>query len=92
MRALTVLNMLIWVAFTWHGFQLVDGVAAQNVPGFPNNGQVTLYICVPLLMAASALCMYGLFRFTQLKRTALVLQAVLLISVLPFLLIYTGGV
>ena len=98
MRAFTVVNniaaasnILIWCGFTWLGVGLTKGVTDQNVPGYPNTGQLIYYIRFPLVMAACTIGAYAVSRFTGYKRTALAVQLVALLILLPFLLGYTGG-
>ena len=92
MRALTVVNTLLWCGFTWLGFDLSDGVVAQHVAGYPNAGQIAYYIQFPIAMAACAVAAFLFARFNRFRGTALMIEILVLLVVLPFIFGYTGGV
>ena len=92
MRALTVVNILVWGGFTLLGIDLTNGVTAQHIAGYPNSGQIAYYIRFPLAMAACATAAYLLARFTRFKGCALSIQILVLLVFFPFFLAYTGGV
>jgi hypothetical protein len=58
MRAANILTGIVWAlwaSFVWIGIGLTKGVVAQHVLGFPSSGQITYYICVPLVVATTLL-------------------------------------
>lgn len=82
---------LLWMWLVWTGIGLVQGVVEQNAPGYPNSGQINYYIVFPAVMtlvcaAAAAGVWKG--RYLVAARTVQVLGA---LALLPFLLMYTGG-
>jgi hypothetical protein len=64
MRAANItagLAIVLWFALALLGRGLLNGVVAQQVPGYPNMGQINLYIVWPLfvvtaLLASAWLC------------------------------------
>jgi hypothetical protein len=89
---LATINLLLWGGFTWLGIDLVAGVTTHHAPGYPNHGQIAYYIRFPILMAIFTVAVYLLSRFTRYGGAAVSLQILPLIAVLPFVLLYTGGV
>ena len=92
MRTLTVINIVVWCGLTWIGIDLTDGVRNQQVVGYPNAGQIAYYIRLPIVLSVFAVAAHVISRFTCFERTALILQVLILIAVLPFLFGYGGGV
>ena len=39
---------VVWLGFLYLGIDGVRGIAAQNVPNYPNSGQITYCIGVPI--------------------------------------------
>lgn len=89
---LTSLAVLLWLALLLLGRQLVAGIAAQKVAGFPNAGQINLYIVGPSLVVIAlltcALVCNALRRWPLIF--GFVASAALLIF-LPYFMVYGGG-
>lgn len=90
-RIVAALCALLWGIFGYIGFDLVSHVAQRGVPGYPNAGQWGLYVVFPAVMILIGI---GLVLLSKRAPTALYVGVVgvELVAVLPFLLIYGGGV
>lgn len=90
-RIVAALCALLWGLFGYVGFELVSHIAQRGVPGHPDAGQWELYVVFP---AAMMLIGIGLFVFSKRVPAALYVGTVTveLVAVLPFLLVYGGGV
>ena len=86
------ISLLLWGGFTWMGFDGIEGIERQGVPGYPNAGQINYYFRFPLSLAVIALVLYALARLTRFGGLALTLQILLLLTWLPWIFFYTGGV
>jgi hypothetical protein len=91
-RVLIVLNLLAWGGLTWLGVDIIEGVRNQHAPGYPNSGQISYYIGFPCVMLALAVGTFAIARYTRFKVTAVRIQVLILLVVLPFLLLSGGGV
>jgi len=92
-NVLAGLAVLLWTALFFAGLDLAGGVADRHVLGYPNTGQLQYYVAVPgsaaIALLACAWVFNGLRRWPWIL--ALVSSAALL-ALLPYLLIYGGGV
>jgi hypothetical protein len=90
-RIVAAVCAAFWAFCGYIGFDLVSNVAKRTVPGYPNAAQWELYVVFPVAMM---LLGFGLVVFS--KRTPMALYVGLLIveivPILPFLVIYGGGV
>jgi hypothetical protein len=92
MRVVAGINILLWGAFIWIGRGLLYNSAGRGIPGFPNQGQVTYYLYLPIGMLTLALCAYALSRVSKLRYVTLGIEVLVLVAFVPFFLEYTGGV
>ena len=92
MHVLTGLNILIWGGLIFLGYNLIDGVVAQKVVGYPNFGQITYYLYAPIVMVAVAVVTYLFSRLGRFIGLLLAIQTVVLLAFFPYILAYTGGV
>jgi hypothetical protein len=92
MRALTIVNALIWGALSWSGWDGLASISAQKVEGYPNHAQTEYYLYIPLGMLALTIAGYALSRFGKARYVAWAIEILLLVAVFPFLLPYGGGV
>ena len=86
------INALLWFGFAWMGWGLLRANIDRHVAGYPNRAQFTYYLYFPMAMAACALALYLVARFTRFRAPALLIQGLLFFVVFPFLFAYTGGV
>ena len=91
MRIVGFLTVIIWGGLTWVGAGLLFAVRNQHGPGYPNRGQLSFYMFLPLALTLVALGAYAVAHFTRFKRSAAAVQVLLLACVLPFLLMYARG-
>ena len=95
-RAANVLAGLataIWFALALSGHGGVDGIVAQRVSGFPNMGQVDLYLFWPLLVVTGLLfCAWVCNAFNRGAAILMLLSGVSIVALLPYLAIWGGGV
>ena len=83
----------LWFGLALLGRDLVNGVVAQDVPGYPNMGQINLYVIWPLFVVAAILAVAWLCN--AFRRGTMILgiaSALSLTAILPYLLIWGGGV
>lgn len=96
MKGLNVYAALVaiaWLGFLFLGIDGVRGIAAQNVPNYPNSGQIIYYIGVPIavLIALFAVGMVAnrIWRSPILSGLS---STSALFFLFPYLLGYGGGV
>jgi hypothetical protein len=90
---LAALSCAAWGGLVALGLEGLKGVVEQHVPGYPASGQIIYYLWIPgtaflisLLSGVFCLKMPGIRWIRQL------VLLVSLLSLLPFLFLYTGGV
>ncbi len=90
-RIAASLTVLLWVSFTYLGYNLTTGVAQRQVRGYPSAGQWHYYVHFPLTMLFLSVGLLLLWK--KLPPMVFVALWVLqLIVFIPFFLGYTGGV
>jgi hypothetical protein len=92
MRVLVIANTVIWAALSWLGWDGLISISAQKVEGYPNHGLTQFYLYIPLGMLVLAVAGYFIPRFGRVRYFALTVEALLLVTVVPFLALYGGGV
>ena len=96
MRAANIiagLAIAIWFALALAGRGVVAGTVAQQVPRYPNSGQIDLYVFWPLLVASVLL--FCAWVCNALNRGAVILallSGASMVALLPYLMIWGGGV
>jgi hypothetical protein len=90
-RIVAAVSTLLWLFMSLIGISGVEGVRDQHVPGFPNDGQLRLYVVVPLIgLASSAAILVFAERLPKwAKRTGVTISFLVL---LPVFMIFGGGV
>jgi hypothetical protein len=73
-------NGLVWVGLAWLGWGLLKGVEARHIAGDPTRPQFIYYLGVPMVMAACALGLYVVARFTRFRVPALLKHRVAVAS------------
>jgi hypothetical protein len=81
----------LWVLALWLGIGLIDGVTRQNVPGYPNSGQMTYYVFIPAGVVLILVSTIAHFNFVKRSPRILTIISVLALLYLPFYLILSGG-
>jgi hypothetical protein len=79
------------LALLWVSINLIEGVTARHVPGYPNSTQIFFTIGVPA--AATLILSAVIFHFVVRCPLCLGILSVVALLILPFYLaIYGGGV
>ena len=89
-RIVAITAVILWGYFALRGFDAMADISAQQVPGFPNSGQRTYYLYIPLAMALLALLLVA--AAWRSKRPIGCLAGLLVAALPPYLFYYTGGV
>jgi|HubBroStandDraft_1064217.scaffolds.fasta_scaffold99256_1 hypothetical protein len=92
MLILSGITTLVWASFTWMGIQLLSHVHRQQLLGYPRVGQMHFYLMFPAAMLVLALIAIAIWRYTRFRRSAIATQVLVSFLVLPFLVMYGGGV
>lgn len=82
----------IWGLFVWKGYSSLEDLKGQHVAGYPSSGQVNFYFHFPIVVLLIVLIALAASHYRALKIPAILLYALSLLAVLPYLLGYTGGV
>jgi hypothetical protein len=83
----------VWLALALVGRDLVAGVVGQRALGYPNMGQIDFLIIWPLsLVSALLACAWICNAFRKGGWALGLLSAISLLALLPYLLVYGGGV
>jgi len=89
---LLVANLLIWGGFIWMGWRLIEHSKAQQVPGYPNAGQIQYYEIFPVIMfLAASLPAITLWK-TRWGKYGTMWLALTLLAIFPYACFYTGGI
>jgi hypothetical protein len=91
MRVITIVNVLVWSAWTWVGWNALANVAAEKLAAYPNHRQMEYYLYFPIAMVVLTAAGYALSRFSKAKSVALLVEILVLAMVFPFFFGYTGG-
>jgi len=88
---ISALSALLWGVILGIGIKLYSGIAPQGVPGYPNTGQLELYILFPTVMVLIGTC---LTIFSKRTPTLLFVIVVLALFALipPCIVAFGGGV
>jgi hypothetical protein len=84
-------TLLLWVLALWAGVSLIVGVVNQNVPGYPNPGQMIHYMFLPggiVFILASSI---AYFNFVRRSPTMLAGVSTLFLLCLPVFISLSGG-
>jgi len=90
---LTGVAVLAWLGISLIGLSLMQGVADQNVPGYPSSGQLQYYVLYPVVVAA-LLTAFAWFCNRSVPRPMLLgcLSGTALFAVLIYLMGFSGGI
>lgn len=90
-RIAAAVSAVLWLFMALAGISGIEGIHNQHVPGYPNDGQLRLYIVIPLIgLASSAGIVWFARRLPSLaKRVGIGISYVAMLSVL---LMFGGGV
>jgi hypothetical protein len=74
------------------GLSLLQGVAAQHVPGYPNTGQLRYYLYVPVGISLALLAISFISLRFRVGGALAIIPALAILAVLPFMMVYSGGI
>jgi len=83
--------LLIWALVCFCGISLLQGVAAQKVSGYPNQGQINWYVLFPAVMAVLDVLLIVLARSLPLLLRVIAF-AIQLLLLPAFIFFGSGGV
>jgi hypothetical protein len=96
MRSANILALVataLWAAMLWVGVDLLKGVVAQHVLGYPAADQFDFLVGIPfaaiVAVGGTTLLVNALNRFWVVSH---LVSGVALIALLPYLFVYGGGV
>ena len=96
MRSATIvagLATVVWLSLVWLGVSAIEGIAAQNAPGYPNWAQIVLWVGFPAIV--SAVLIFSIYFFGRVRQSATALGVIAALSlgvILPFIMTFAGGV
>ena len=83
----------LWFALALVGRNLVNGVVGQGAPGYPNMAQIDFLLAWPLFVVAAVItCAWICNAFHRWAWALGAVSGVSLVALLPYLLVYGGGV
>jgi hypothetical protein len=93
------LNLILWGWLTLVGVDLTEGVREQHVASYPTLGQRAYYVFLPLAFVTIAVIVPLLIKLLEswtgirpLSAIGTLILGVMLLLVMPYLVIYGGGV
>jgi len=96
MRAANItasVTVAIWFALALVGRDLLNGVVGQGALGYPNMGQINFLLAWPLFVVVAVLvCAWICNAFRRWSWALGLLSAFSLAALLPYLMVYGGGV
>jgi hypothetical protein len=90
-RILATITGVPWAYLVWSGYDLCYGPHVRVVPGYPNPGQVHLYVAVPLIGFLVSIAVFVLANKIPIWVGAIVFCLQVLV-LLPVLGMWAGGV
>jgi hypothetical protein len=82
----------IWGLLALIGYRLLEDLRGQHVPGYPSSGQANFYFHFPVGMLLIVLIALAASHSRPLKVPAIIIYALSMVAVPPYLFGYTGGV
>lgn len=83
----------LWFALALLGRNGLNGVVAQQVAGYPNMGQINLYIVWPLFVVVILLaCAWLCNAFLRRPWVLGLVSGASLLAILPYVAVWGGGV
>ena len=96
MRAANItagIAIALWLGLALLGRGLVNGVVAQQAPGYPNMGQINLYVVWPLFVVIVLLtCAWLCNAFRRWPSLLGIASGASLAAIVPYLMPWGGGV
>ena len=54
---------IMWLFFLWFGIDAINGVMHQNVPDYPNTGQIIAFIVIPGVIGTLLIALMVIYNF-----------------------------
>ena len=92
-NSIAAMALSLWGLFVLAGVSAYRSIVSQNVAGYPNAGQIKLYLVLPI--AVFLLLLLGVVIANKYQRAApvlLILSAASVFGLLPYLMVWSGGV
>ena len=87
------LAIALWFLLSLLGLSGLSGVAAQHVPGYPNMGQIKLYVAWPMCVKITVLlCAWFCNMFRGWPWLLIMMSSASLLAILPYMAVWGGGV
>ncbi len=91
------LNLIVWGGLTLLGLDGMQSVREQHIPGYPASGQIAYYVLAPALLTTAAIVIPLLGRSFKdptgdIRGMGKFFLLMSLLLLLPYLLLYSGGV
>jgi hypothetical protein len=80
-----------WAYLAWSGYDLCYGPRVHTVPGYPNEGQVHLYVVEPLIGLLISIAIFIVANKLSTLAAA-VIFCFQLLALLRVVLLWTGGI
>jgi hypothetical protein len=91
MHVLVAVNALLWGGLAWFGLEFLQGVQRWQMTGLQVAAQAAYFLYVPLLLVLVTFACLAAWKLTRFRRTALTVQIVILVSVLPYVFPYVNA-
>ncbi len=90
-RIAAAVSTVLWLFMALDGISVIEGIRNQHVPGYPNDGQLRLYVVIPLigLVGSAGIVCFATWLPTLAKRVGMGISYFALLS---SFLIWGGGV
>jgi hypothetical protein len=90
-RILTSVGCMPWAYLVWSGYDLCYGSSVHPVPGYPNQGQVHLYVVAPIIGLLISIAAYVVANRIPTWAAALAF-CVEFLALFPLIALWGGGI
>ena len=90
-RIAAAVSTVLWLFMALIGISGIEGVRDQHVPGYPNDGQLRLYVAIPLIGFAASAAILG-FANRLPSWANRIVMSITLLALLPVFMTFGGGV
>jgi hypothetical protein len=89
--AVSILGGLLWGGLLYVDIGLYSDLAQKGIPGYPNSGQLELYIIFPIAMILLSACL-TIFANRTPKFLFILLSLTQFALIPPYIVVWGGGV
>ena len=90
-RIAAALSTVLWLLIALIGMSGIEGIRDQHVPGYPNDGQLRLYVVIPLIGLTCSAAIFGFAKRLPSWATRIGI-GISLFALLPVFMTFGGGV